>query len=156
MVLRSYWTQVYVPVLTSVLPVTRQSQVIGSQGRLSTIPIHDNNLPSSKSLTRDADEIGTDWSRYQNPACGGSRWHCLRTVNDYERRDDLALVPSASEAQPPVVTRHSRKLTTALNLRPFAGIAFLWFMGVIRDAWGILKTASSPQSTWVVVCCMLP
>ena len=45
-------------------------------------------------------------------------------------------VPSASEAQPTVITRHSRELTIALNLRPFAGIAFLWFMGVVRDRLG--------------------
>lgn len=45
----------------------------------------------------------------------------------------LLYVPSPSEAQPAAVTRHSRELTIALNLRPFAGIAFLWFMGVVRD-----------------------
>jgi hypothetical protein len=48
-------------------------------------------------------------------------------------------VPSASEAQATVVTRHSRELTIALNLRPFAGIAFLWFMGVVRDRLGDLE-----------------
>ena len=48
-------------------------------------------------------------------------------------------VPSASEAQRAVVAQHSRELTTALNLRPFAGIAFLWFMGVIRDRLGNLE-----------------
>lgn len=45
-------------------------------------------------------------------------------------------VPSALEAQRSVVARHSRELAIALNLRPFAGIAFLWFMGVIRDRLG--------------------
>jgi hypothetical protein len=48
-------------------------------------------------------------------------------------------VPSVSEAQPAVVTRHFRALTIALNLRPFAGIAFLWFMGVVRDRLGDLE-----------------
>lgn len=48
-------------------------------------------------------------------------------------------VPSASEAQRAVVVQHSRELTIALNLRPFAGIAFLWFMGVIRDRLGNLE-----------------
>ena len=48
-------------------------------------------------------------------------------------------VPSASEAQPTVITRHSRELIIALNLRPFAVIAFLWFMGVVRDRLGDLE-----------------
>ena len=48
-------------------------------------------------------------------------------------------VPSASEAQRAMVARHARDLTIALNLRPFAGIAFLWFMGVIRDRLGNLE-----------------
>jgi hypothetical protein len=48
-------------------------------------------------------------------------------------------VPFASEAQLTVVAQHSRDITIALNLRPFAGIAFLWFMGVIRDRLGNLE-----------------
>ena len=48
-------------------------------------------------------------------------------------------VPSATEAQPAVVIRHSRAITIALNLRPFAGIAFLWFIGVVRDRLGDLE-----------------
>lgn len=48
-------------------------------------------------------------------------------------------VPSALEAQRVAVARHSRELAIALNLRPFAGIAFLWFMGVIRDRLGNLE-----------------
>jgi hypothetical protein len=48
-------------------------------------------------------------------------------------------VPSASEAQPGVVARHSRELTVALNLSPFAGIAFLWFIGVVRHRLGNLE-----------------
>jgi hypothetical protein len=48
-------------------------------------------------------------------------------------------VPSALEAQRAAVARHSRELAIALNLRPFAGIAFLWFMGVIRERLGNLE-----------------
>ncbi|HEY6291357.1 MAG TPA: hypothetical protein VI455_07335 [Terriglobia bacterium] len=48
-------------------------------------------------------------------------------------------VPSASEAQPAVVARHSREIAIALNLRPFAGIAFLWFIGVVRHRLGNLE-----------------
>ena len=48
-------------------------------------------------------------------------------------------VPSSSEVQPAVITRHSRDFTIALNLHPFAGIAFLWFVGGIRDRLGNLE-----------------
>ena len=34
---------------------------------------------------------------------------------------------------------HQRQITTALILAPFAGIAFLWFIGVIRDRLGELE-----------------
>ena len=33
----------------------------------------------------------------------------------------------------------SRKVTLALNLVPFAGIAFMWFLGVLRDRLGALE-----------------
>ena len=48
-------------------------------------------------------------------------------------------VPSAAEARRAVIAQHSTLLRIALNLRPFAGIAFLWFMGVIRDRLGNLE-----------------
>ena len=34
----------------------------------------------------------------------------------------------------------------ALNLVPFAGITFVWFIGVIRDTSASTRTASSPPS----------
>jgi len=34
------------------------------------------------------------------------------------------------------VIRNSRRISVALNLLPFAGIAFLWFVGVLRDRLG--------------------
>jgi hypothetical protein len=37
------------------------------------------------------------------------------------------------------IVRHSKTITTALNLLPFAGIAFLWFMAVVRDRLGELE-----------------
>lgn len=36
----------------------------------------------------------------------------------------------------PWLRASSRKITLALNLIPFAGIAFLWFLGVLRDRLG--------------------
>ena len=41
----------------------------------------------------------------------------------------------------------------ALNLVPFAGIAFLWFIGVVRDRLEAMKTASFPPSSWAVGSC---
>ena len=41
---------------------------------------------------------------------------------------------------PPIdVTRHSKTIKLALNLLPFAGIAFLWFIAVVRSRLGALE-----------------
>ena len=48
-------------------------------------------------------------------------------------------VPSVANAQAGQITRHSRELTFAMNLRPFSGIAFLWFLGVVRNRLGDLE-----------------
>ena len=34
------------------------------------------------------------------------------------------------------IARRSKQLTLAMNLRPFSGIAFLWFVGVVRNRLG--------------------
>ncbi len=50
------------------------------------------------------------------------------------------------------LSRYSGMVTLALNLVPFAGIAFLWFIGVVRDRLGeSMKTASLPLCSWAVV-----
>src|SRR3974390_701895 len=48
-------------------------------------------------------------------------------------------VPSVSNVSPSEVSRHARALALAMNLRPFSGIAFLWFMGVVRNRLGNLE-----------------
>src|SRR6516225_3954836 len=48
-------------------------------------------------------------------------------------------VPSVSTVAPAEVARHSRALELAMNLRPFSGIAFLWFVGVVRNRLGSLE-----------------
>ena len=48
-------------------------------------------------------------------------------------------VPSVSTVAPAEIARHSRALALAMNLRPFSGIAFLWFMGVVRNRLGNLE-----------------
>jgi hypothetical protein len=55
----------------------------------------------------------------------------------------MVLIRSAIPADPLAavtdVLRNSRRLSLALNLLPFAGIAFLWFVGVLRDRIGELE-----------------
>jgi len=48
-------------------------------------------------------------------------------------------VPSVASAQAGEISRHSKELSFAMNLRPFSGIAFLWFVGVVRNHLGELE-----------------
>jgi len=45
-------------------------------------------------------------------------------------------VPPNPLSQPTGMVRHTKTISLALYLLPFAGIAFLWFIGVIRDRLG--------------------
>lgn len=45
-------------------------------------------------------------------------------------------IPPNPLSQPTGMIRHSKAISLALYLLPFAGIAFLWFMGIIRDRLG--------------------
>jgi hypothetical protein len=47
-----------------------------------------------------------------------------------------AALPEVPEAQSTVNTRFGGALTLALHLVPFAGLAFLWFIGVLRNRMG--------------------
>jgi hypothetical protein len=48
-------------------------------------------------------------------------------------------IPSDPLASPLELVRHSKTVMIALNLLPFAGIAFLWFIAVVRDRLGELE-----------------
>jgi hypothetical protein len=48
-------------------------------------------------------------------------------------------IPSNPLGPANVVIRHSKNISLALNLLSFAGIAFLWFIGVVRDRLGELE-----------------
>jgi len=48
-------------------------------------------------------------------------------------------VPSVSTVGATELAQHSRVLAFAMNLRPFSGIAFLWFIGVVRNRLGSLE-----------------
>jgi hypothetical protein len=45
-------------------------------------------------------------------------------------------VPDVLEAQSTINTRFGRAITLSLHLVPFAGLAFLWFIGVLRNRMG--------------------
>jgi hypothetical protein len=48
-------------------------------------------------------------------------------------------IPSDLAANPAWLETNARTIVLALNLVPYAGIAFLWFIGVIRDRLGDLE-----------------
>jgi hypothetical protein len=48
-------------------------------------------------------------------------------------------IPAEMTADSAWLETYSRRVTLALNLMPYAGIAFLWFIGVIRDRLGDLE-----------------
>jgi hypothetical protein len=48
-------------------------------------------------------------------------------------------IPSNLGAQASEVIRYSKRISLALNLLPFAGIAFLWFIAVVRNCLGALE-----------------
>src|SRR6516164_2753610 len=50
-----------------------------------------------------------------------------------------AAVPAAPEEQNMVNARFGHALTLSLHLIPFAGLAFLWFIGVLRHRMGALE-----------------
>ena len=55
----------------------------------------------------------------------------------------LALIRSAAPADPgdsgTWLPSHAKTVALALNILPFAGVAFLWFIGVLRDRIGDLE-----------------
>jgi hypothetical protein len=51
-------------------------------------------------------------------------------------RTSIPVDPLAGERD---VINHSKRITLALNLLPFAGFCFLWFVGVLRDRVGKLE-----------------
>ena len=48
-------------------------------------------------------------------------------------------IPSDPLAGATDVINHSKRIALALNMLPFAGICFLWFVGVLRDRMGKLE-----------------
>ncbi|HSG18545.1 MAG TPA: hypothetical protein VLE70_19785 [Anaerolineae bacterium] len=68
----------------------------------------------------------------------------------------ITLMSNVTEVLPEDINRQwleswSGTASVVLTMVPFAGIAFLWFTGVIRDWLGDREDTSSPPFFWVVV-----
>lgn len=63
-------------------------------------------------------------------ATAGILFSLLLIVSMLLLRSSVAANPMGSATE---VIRHSARISLALNMLPFAGIAFLWFIAVMRD-----------------------
>lgn len=102
-------------------------------------PVHNSNLPSWKVKREMPTDLGLIGQDIRTPRAAGVAGIVFALLLITSEVMIWLHVPSALEAQRVAVAQHSRGLAIALNLRPFAGIAFLWFMGVIRDRLGNLE-----------------
>jgi len=69
-------------------------------------------------------------------AIAGIIFSVLLIVSQVLIRSSIPSNPLGPEME---VVNHSKAIARALNLMPFAGIAFLWFIGVVRDRIGLLE-----------------
>ena len=65
-------------------------------------------------------------------------------------------IPATPRTQDVDVISHSKTISLALNLVPFAGIAFLWFIAVVRNRLGALEDVFLLRSSWEADCYTLP
>jgi hypothetical protein len=67
-------------------------------------------------------------------------------------------VPSDTATEGAWLTDTSQRTTIALalNLVPFAGIGFLWFIGVVRDRIGQREDRFFASVFWAAGCCLSP
>ncbi|MFI9747589.1 hypothetical protein [Streptomyces sp. NPDC052494] len=64
----------------------------------------------------------------------------------------IALPNGLNGAEATVDAGQRGAVRTALELIPFAGIAFLWFMGALpASRWASARTSSSPRCSWAAV-----
>jgi preprotein translocase subunit Sec61beta len=69
-------------------------------------------------------------------AIAGILFSVLSIASELMIRSSIPANPLGSAAE---VVNHAKTLTSALNLMPFVGIAFLWFIAVFRDRLGELE-----------------
>ena len=83
-----------------------------------------------------ADFTGADLKTPKAAAIAGIAFSLLLTVILWLLRTSLPADPLEPGAW---LATDTRSITVALNLVPFAGVAFLWFNGVLRDRLGQLE-----------------
>ena len=62
-------------------------------------------------------------------------------------------IPADPQASGGWLAANTAEVALALNLIPFAGIAFLWFIGVVRDRLGGRGTAFLRPYSWEAASC---
>jgi hypothetical protein len=84
-------------------------------------------------MTNRTDELRQRLKTPRAAAVAGILFSSLTIGTQLLIRSSIPASPSASARE---VLSHSSALLLALNLVPFAGISFLWFIGVFRDHLG--------------------
>jgi hypothetical protein len=79
---------------------------------------------------------GTGLKTPRAAAIAGIVFSVLFIIGQLLIRSSIPADPLSSATD---LVKHSQKVSLALNLVPFAGIAFLWFIAVIRDRLGKLE-----------------
>jgi hypothetical protein len=87
-------------------------------------------------MNQEAALIGTGLKTPRAAAIAGIIFSVLFIMGQLLIRSSIPANPLSSAAD---VVNHSQRISRALNLVPFAGIAFLWFIAVIRDRLGNLE-----------------
>jgi hypothetical protein len=80
--------------------------------------------------------IGKSLKTPRAAAIAGIIFSVLFIIGELLIRSSIPANPLGSATE---VINHSKNIARALNLVPFAGIAFLWFIAVIRDRLGTLE-----------------
>jgi len=71
-----------------------------------------------------------------NATCCCSRRKSFLSLNDFSLMLIWISVPNNPQDEGDWLSINWNTVSLALNLLPFAGIAFLWFIGVVRDRLG--------------------
>jgi len=89
-------------------------------------------------MSQQGDAIRRDLKTPRAAAIAGIVFSLLLMASMLLIRTSIPADPLATTAATDAL-RHSRRISLALNMLPFAGIAFLWFVGVLRDRLGALE-----------------
>jgi hypothetical protein len=87
-------------------------------------------------MKHEADSIRQGLTTPRAAAIAGIVFSLLLMASMLLIRTSIPADPLAAAADP---LKHSRRISLALQLMPFAGISFLWFVGVLRDRLGVLE-----------------